>query len=177
MNWDVQRDVLTEYWWSYRWISIGKPSLPNCVVLLRNDIVTLSGEWSLLYEWFLDSKLFNTMGHWIETFNMVGWLNIDEVIGESSVLGNHHYEIVWFCYEMRNGGRSCEERRLAVTASVTPFLSFSIGTKDPTCFVPFGTRTLSLPFSENLQSSSVDQTDVAVKQLLLQMRQHHHAQI
>ena len=30
---------------------------------------------------------------------------------------------------------------------------------------------------ENLQSSSVDQTDVAVKQLLLQMKQHRHAQI
>jgi len=52
--------VLTEYWWSHRWISIGKPSLPNCVVLLRNDVVTSSGKFSLLYEWYIDNTLFWT---------------------------------------------------------------------------------------------------------------------
>ena len=47
---------------------------------------------------------------------------------------------------MRNGGRSsCEERRLAVTANVTPFLLFSTETKEPIRFVPFGKSTLSLP--------------------------------
>ena len=163
VNFDVQHGELIEYWWSYRWINIGKSWLPKCVVvLLWNDIVTSSGECSLLYEWYIDSKLFHTIRQWIETFNMVCWLNIDAVIVESvlgkpsfpncvvllwndivtssgefsllyewnidstwfytmswwietfnlvcclnidevigeSVLGNHHYQIVWFCYEM-----------------------------------------------------------------------------
>ena len=40
------------------------------------------------------------MGQWIETFNKVGWLNIDQVTGES-ILVNHDYQIEWgFCYEM-----------------------------------------------------------------------------
>ena len=30
---------------------------------------------------------------------MMRWLNIDDVIGES-VLGNQHYQMVWFCYEI-----------------------------------------------------------------------------
>jgi len=37
---------------------------------------------------------------------------------------------------MMNNGRSCEGRRLAVTSSVTPFLSFSTGTKDLLVKVP-----------------------------------------
>ena len=32
-------------------------------------------------------------------FIMICCLNVDGVIGES-VLVNHHYEMVWFCYEM-----------------------------------------------------------------------------
>ena len=39
------------------------------------------------------------MNQWIETFNKVGWLIFDEAIGES-VLVNHDYQMVWFCYEM-----------------------------------------------------------------------------
>ena len=30
---------------------------------------------------------------------MMRWLNIDDVIGESA-LGNQHYQMVWFCYEI-----------------------------------------------------------------------------
>ena len=98
-NWAFQHVVLIDYWWSYRGVSIGKPSLPNGVVLLWNEIVTSSGKCFLLYKWYIGSPLFNTMSPWIETSNIVCWLNIDRVIGES-VLGNHHYQIVLFCYQI-----------------------------------------------------------------------------
>ena len=83
MNWDVQQVVLIDYWWGYRGISIGKPSLPNGVVLSWNDIVTSSGGCFLLYRLYIDSALFYTIGQWIETLNKASWWNFDEVKGES----------------------------------------------------------------------------------------------